>query len=91
MPSVRYIERMHTPDNATPANRLEAIRARLAECHDGPDPKADADFIAHAPDDIAWLLAEVERLREWGDGWQRGFFAYERKFGSVLTMEDLNE
>ena len=30
----------------------------------GDDPQANAAFIAHAPDDIAHLLAEVERLRE---------------------------
>lgn len=29
----------------------------------GDDPQANAAFIAHAPDDIARLLAEVERLR----------------------------
>lgn len=29
----------------------------------GDDPQANAEFIAHAPDDIARLLAEVERLR----------------------------
>ena len=27
------------------------------------DNPADPDFIAHAPADIAWLLDEVERLR----------------------------
>jgi len=26
---------------------------------------SDAALIAAAPDDIAWLLAEVERLRDW--------------------------
>lgn len=30
----------------------------------GDDPQANAEFIAAAPDDIARLLAEVERLRE---------------------------
>lgn len=30
----------------------------------GDDPQANAAFIAHAPTDIARLLAEVERLRE---------------------------
>ena len=30
----------------------------------GDDPQANAAFIAHAPDDIAHLLAEVERLRD---------------------------
>jgi hypothetical protein len=35
-----------------------------------PPSEPEADFIAHAPDDIAYLLAEVERLREAGLGWQ---------------------
>ena len=26
----------------------------------------DADLVAHAPDDLAWLVAEVERLRKCG-------------------------
>lgn len=26
---------------------------------------ADADFIGHAPDDIAWLITEVNRLNIW--------------------------
>lgn len=30
---------------------------------DEATPHADADLIAHAPADIAWLLDEVERLR----------------------------
>lgn len=28
------------------------------------DPWADMRFVAHAPTDIAWLVAEVERLRD---------------------------
>lgn len=50
----------------TPAD-LAAIRARLEAATPGPwtaksfDP--DDQFIAHAPSDIAALLAEVERLR----------------------------
>lgn len=49
----------------TPAD-LAAIRARLEAATPGPwtaksfDP--DDQFIAHAPGDIAALLAEVERL-----------------------------
>lgn len=46
------------------SGRLEEIRARLdlagTWSADGPD---NADFIDHAPADIAWLLDEVERLR----------------------------
>lgn len=45
-------------------DRLQEIRARLDLAGtfsvDGPD---NSHFIAHAPADIAWLLAEVERLR----------------------------
>lgn len=36
----------------------------LGEDTGGIKSEADAAFIAHAPDDIAHLLAEVERLRE---------------------------
>lgn len=39
-------------------DRLKEIRARL----DGLSWVGD-EFIAHAPVDIAWLLAEVEELR----------------------------
>ncbi len=33
---------------------------------------ANADFIAHAREDISWLLAQLEAMREWGQqygGW----------------------
>jgi hypothetical protein len=30
----------------------------------GNDPKAITDFITRAPEDIDWLIAEVERLYE---------------------------
>ena len=54
---------------------LDAIKGRLAAitewpwiafCEDagGIKSEADAAFIANAPDDIARMLAEVERLRE---------------------------
>lgn len=33
----------------------------------GDDPQANAEFIAHAPDDIARLLAEVARLNKEAD------------------------
>jgi hypothetical protein len=51
-----------------PSDRLQGVRARL----DAVAPwrytffgcsKDDAEFMASAADDIAWLLAEVERLR----------------------------
>ena len=38
---------------------LEPIKARLADLQ-----QPDAEMIAHAPEDIAALVAEVERLRE---------------------------
>jgi hypothetical protein len=53
-------------------DRLAEIRARLDAATPGEWPfgemvrhllPPDADLIAHAPADIAWLLAEVERLR----------------------------
>jgi hypothetical protein len=31
---------------------------------DGPTSEANADFVAHAREDVPWLIAEVERLRE---------------------------
>lgn len=46
-------------------DRLQEIRARLDLAGtfsvDGPD---NSHFIAHAPADIAWLLAEVERWQQ---------------------------
>ena len=51
------------------SDRLQEIRARLEVALDysvqWPDHKPGtlAEFIAHAPADIAWLLGEVERLR----------------------------
>ena len=44
----------------------------------GAQGRADAEFIAHAPDDIAYLLAEVESLRSamaraWNEGQEAGF------------------
>ena len=61
----------------------------IAECHDGGHLENDARLIASAPSDIEWLLDEVEHLREWGAGWQRGYLAYERTYDS-LTPEDLD-
>ena len=57
------------------ATRLEKIKARLAAATPGPwgldtqlgidDPaSADTALVVHAPEDIAWLVARVERL-EW--------------------------
>lgn len=46
-------------------DRLTEIRARLDARGAGNDPhRAYVDLIAHAPADIAWLLAENEALRE---------------------------
>lgn len=48
------------PDEGTPKQRMETL-ARL--CSGSPtSDTADACFIAAAPNDIATLLAEVERL-----------------------------
>ena len=64
-------------------DRAADIRARLAaagENGDLPWPEidywdferpADADLIAHAPDDLAWLLDEVERLEAERGTWMR--------------------
>lgn len=41
---------------------LDAVE--LGEDAGGIKSEADADFIAHAPDDISRLLAEVERLKK---------------------------
>jgi len=48
---------------------IRAVKGGLNENWDileiveeGPDAKPNTDFIAHAPEDIAFLLAEVERL-----------------------------
>lgn len=48
-------------------DRLNEIRARLDAATPGPYewhgcPPGDAAFLTNAPADIAWLLAEVERL-----------------------------
>lgn len=56
----RWDEKLTTPDDATGeefliVNRTEYI-AQAAN-------SIDADIIAHAPDDIRALIAEVERLR----------------------------
>ncbi|MEV5443521.1 hypothetical protein AB0N23_13430 [Streptomyces sp. NPDC052644] len=45
---------------------LPGISSWVGECCRSEDPEqalADAEFIAHARDDVPWLLAEVERLR----------------------------
>lgn len=52
------------------------------------DQAANAEFIAHAPDDIARLLAEVERLREEVKR-RDAFIAQQRSFSQSLE-EDLN-
>lgn len=48
-------------------SRLDEIQARLDELHDAdcstPYSYEHAQFIAKAPDDIRWLIGEVERLR----------------------------
>lgn len=49
-------------------DRLTEIRARLDAAtpewnYDNDQSGEDVDLINHAPADIAWLLAEVERLR----------------------------
>jgi hypothetical protein len=49
-------------------DRIQEIRARLDAAkpewdYDNDQSRADVDLINHAPADIAWLLAEVERLR----------------------------
>ena len=49
-------------------DRLQEIRARLDAAtpewnYDNDQSGADVDLINHAPSDIAWLLDEVERLR----------------------------
>ena len=54
----------------------------------GDDPQANAAFIAHAPDDIAHLLAEVERLRE--EVKRRDAFIAQQKSFSQSLEEDLN-
>jgi hypothetical protein len=56
----------------------EDERTHIAYTGLDTDPRhaADAEFIAHAPDDVAVLLAEVRRLEEVnGRLWQRNFQA----------------
>lgn len=66
------------------SDRLQEIHARLEAANrysvEWPDygPGTLAEFIAHAPADIAWLLDEVMRLRELTDHdehWRRQFYA----------------
>lgn len=64
-------ERTITAPDETTA-RLGEIRERVAAATEGPwehgdrqftaGDQADAEFIAHAREDVPWLLAEVERL-----------------------------
>lgn len=49
--------------------RIQAIKDRLAAAVQGPmwwTTEEDYTFIAHAPEDIAYLLEEVERLKRDG-------------------------
>ena len=57
------------PDEGTPQQRMETL-ARLGSGSPASDT-SDACFIASAPNDIATLLAEVERLRAKDDAWDK--------------------
>ena len=57
------------PDEGTPQQRMETL-ARLGSGSPASDT-SDACFIASAPNDIAILLAEVERLRAKDDAWDK--------------------
>lgn len=60
---------LSVPDEGTPKQRVETL-ARLSSGSPMSDA-ADACFIAAAPNDIAILLAEVERLRAKDDASHR--------------------
>ena len=57
------------PDEGAPTQRMETL-ARLGSGSPASDT-SDACFIASAPDDIAILLAEVDRLRAKDDAWDK--------------------
>ena len=57
------------PDEGAPTQRMETL-ARLGSGSPASDT-SDACFIASAPNDIATLLAEVERLRAKDDAWDK--------------------
>lgn len=60
---------LSVPDEGTPKQRMETL-ARLSSGSPMSDA-ADACFIAAAPNDIATLLAEVDRLRAKDDAWDK--------------------
>ena len=63
------------------SDRLTEIRARLDAATPGPNPhppltraerqQAMDAFYAHAPYDIAWLLAALESAEQRADDWER--------------------
>jgi hypothetical protein len=39
--------------------------------YDGDVPPGNPDFIAHAPEDVAWLLSQHKRLLEAAERWEK--------------------
>jgi ubiquinone biosynthesis protein UbiJ len=79
--------------------RLDEIKQRMADASPGPwhvktanfgDAKTDAEFIAHAPADLAWAIAEIERLkREMAEMEARHEDVVRDEIGWALMGEDL--
>ena len=75
------------PDEGAPQQRMETL-ARLGSGSPRSDT-ADACFIASAPDDIALLLAEVDRLRAKDDAWDKHVCG--REPSSLVNRQVLEE
>lgn len=55
-------------DGPRPVCRISCIEGDIALTYGNTH---DADLIANAPGDLAWLIAEVERLREVASLWEQ--------------------
>jgi hypothetical protein len=77
------------------------IAAPSGDCYprSGYSPKEDMEFIAHAPDDIAYLLGELDKARAGvvtdeglnnlaREAWDEGYYASENTPNPYRTKED---